>query len=153
MAQPSHTTVTIDGEKFDAVSTGVVFESKKEGSGKPEMGSLTTTIEVIVDFHDDVNMPFGTLKKLFELANVVTKEKEKDMKIEFWKDESRQDVLGCYQFKGWISKFATGSVHKGVVPEPLHVASSAASTVNHLLILNLEPVLNQQNFKEIKFTN
>src|SRR4051794_29897018 len=110
MAQPNRSTVTIDGTKFDAVSTSVVFNTLKDRTGMPEMGSLATNIRVWVDFHDDTNLPFGSLQKLFDLANVVTRDKIKDVKIEFWKDESKQDALGSYQFKGWISRFETSNL-------------------------------------------
>jgi hypothetical protein len=157
MAQPYRSTVTIDGTKFGAVSTSVVFKSAKDLAGMSEMGSLVTSIRVWVDFHDDTNMPFDTLKKLFDLANVVTREKTKDMKIEFWKDDSHEDALGCYQFKGWISRFETtnglpSQVGQSGVGGPAGESSSVVG-INHLLVLDLEPALNQQNFKEIKFTN
>jgi hypothetical protein len=159
MAAPYRSTVTIDGDKFDAVSTSVVFSTLKDKAGMPEMGSLQTTIRVWVDFHDDTNMPHGTLKKLFELANVVIREKIKDMKIEFWKDDSKQDALCSYGFKGWISRFETSNI----IPEGVGMAQAAGygtassqtalGAINHLLVMDLEPVLNQQNFKEIKMSN
>jgi hypothetical protein len=123
------------------------------------MGSLVTNIRVLVDFHDDTNMPHATLKKLFDLANVVTREKIKDMKIEFWKDDSKQDALCAYAFKGWISRFETSNPAPEAVPAAMAahagggVAPSPLSTINHLLVLDLEPVLNQQNFKEITMSN
>src|SRR5260370_22482612 len=110
----------------------------------PEMGSLTSSIRVWVDFHDDVNMPNGTLKGLFDLANVVTRDKIKDMKIEFWKDDSHQDALCSYSFKGWISGFHTCN------PDTVGSANGNADdfgNINHQLVLDLEPALNQQNFK------
>jgi hypothetical protein len=30
----------------------------------------------------------------------------KDIKIEFWKDESQEEAICTYQFKGWISNFS-----------------------------------------------
>ena len=158
MAQPYRSTVTIDGNKFGAVSTSVVFKSSKDVAGMSEMGSLTTAIRVWVDFHDDTNIPFATMKKLFDLANVVTRDKIKDMKIEFWKDDSHEDALGCYQFKGWISRFETTN---GLPSQAVQSAkggngasdNSSSLGINHLLVLDLEPALNTQNFKEIKFTN
>lgn len=145
MASPFRSTVTIDGSKFDAISTSVSFTSTKDRAGMPEMGSLTTAIRIWVDFHDDTNMPHATLKKLFELSNVVTREKVKDVKIEFWKDDAKQDALCSYSFKGWISRFETSN--------PIIDAENRGQHVNHLLYLELEPVLNQQHFKEIKMSN
>jgi len=148
MASPYRSSVTIDGTKFDAVSVVVAFNTDKDRAGMPQMGSLRTDIRVWVDFHDDTNLSHSTLKKLFDLANVVTRAKIKDIKIEFWKDDSHQDALCSYKFKGWISSFQTcnpaaGSFQGGLEDE----------NINHLLVLSLEPALNQQNFKDVSFGN
>jgi hypothetical protein len=42
MASPLRSTVTIDGNKFDALSSGVRFSTLKDRAGVPEMGSLAT---------------------------------------------------------------------------------------------------------------
>jgi hypothetical protein len=152
MANPYRSTITIAGKKFDAVSTQVVFNTLKDRAGMPEMGSLSTSIRVWVDFHDDVNMPNGTLKELFELANVVTREKIKEMKVEFWKDDSKQDALCSYSFKGWISRFETSNLMPDAAPQSSG-STLPQSTINHLLVMDLEPALNQQNFKEISMSN
>ena len=144
MASPYRSTVTIDGTKFNAVSTLVAFQTDKDRAGMPQMGSLQTTIKVWVDFHDDTNLPHSALKKLFDLANVVTRDKIKDMKIEFWKDDSQQDALCSYKFKGWISGFHTCNPSDG---------KNGSQAVNHLLELDLEPAMNQQNFKEVSMSN
>jgi hypothetical protein len=142
MASPNRCTVTIDGTKFDAVSANVTANTPKDNAGMPQMGALGTDITVFVDMHDDQNMPNSTLKKLFDLANVVTRDKIKDMKIEYWKDDSKQDALCSYSFKGWISKFSTSN--------PINTGDGG---LNHMLVLDLEPALNQQNFKELKLSN
>ena len=159
MAAPYRCTVTIDGTKFDAVSTSVTFGTEKDKTGMPQMGSLTTEIRVWADFHDDMNLPFSAITKFFTLANVVTRDKIKDIKIEFWRDDSHQDALCSYGFKGWVSRFETSNgneftkgmnlggveddkAFQGLVPE-----------LNHLLVLDLEPVLNQENFTEVKMSN
>jgi len=153
MAAPYRSTVTVDGTKFDAISTQVIFNTMKDRAGMPEMGSLTTTIRVWIDFHDDTNLPHSALKKLFELSNVVTREKIKPIKIEFWKDDSHEDALCSYSFNGWISRFETAN------PLPLATAQAGAAsgdpvgTVNHLLVVDLEPAINQANFKEITMSN
>ena len=59
MASPTRSTVTVDGTKFDAVSTQVAFTTAKDRAGMPQMGSLQTQIRVWVDFHDDTNLPHG----------------------------------------------------------------------------------------------
>lgn len=64
----------------------------------PQMGSLGTDITVYVDFYDDQNLPNSALKKLFDMANVVTRDKIKDIKIEYWKDDSKRDAL-CSHFR------------------------------------------------------
>ncbi len=145
MANPYRSTVTIDGTKFDAVSVQVVFTTAKDRAGMPEMGSLKTRIRVWADFHDDKNLPFSAVKKFFELANVVTREKIKDIKIEFWKDDSHEDALCSYKFKGWLSNFETSN-------PPLELNGDAPS-LNHMMVIDLEPVMNQQNFQEIAISN
>lgn len=153
MANPFRCTVTVDGKKFDAVSTSVVFNTQKDRAGMPEMGSLQTAIRVWVDFHDDTNMPYGTLKSLFELANVVVRDKIKDIKIEFWKDDAKKDALCSYSFKGWISRFETSNPMPEFSPQSSAGSLNPLSTINHLLVMDLEPTLNQQNFKEIVMGN
>lgn len=133
---PWRTTVTIDGNSFGANSVGVGFSTQADRSGSPVMGSLQTSIDVSVDIHDDVNMPFDSLRKLFDLANVVTKDKIKDIKIEFWKDENRQDVVCSYRLKGWISHWQTHS-----------------NGDNHTLVMSIQPSMNQDNFSTIMISN
>src|SRR5215469_9234787 len=135
-AAPYRSTVTVDGTKFDAVSSAVVFQTDKDRTGMPQMGSLNTSIRVWVDFHDDTNLPHSALKKLFDLSNVATRDKVKDMKIEFWKDDSHQDDLCSYSFKGWVSGFHTCNPPN--ISE--HGAPTSENLVNHLLVLDLEPV-------------
>jgi len=144
MPSPYRSTVTVDGTKFNAVSVVVAFQTDKDRAGMPQMGSLHTDIRIWVDFHDDTNLPHAALKKLFNLSNVVTRDKVKDMKIEFWKDDSQQDALCSYSFKGWISSFQTCNP----VPD-----SADRDQINHLLVLRLEPSMNQQNFQDISMSN
>lgn len=160
MAAPYRCTVTIDGTKFNAVSTSIKIGTDKDKAGMAQMGSLTTEIRVWADFHDDQNLPFGSIKKFFDLANVVTRDKIKDIKIEFWKDDSHQDALCSYSFKGWIGRFETSNP-----PDSLRAMNLSngdanekqfqgiAPSLNHMLVLDLEPVLNQQNFTDLKFSN
>ena len=68
------------------------------------MGSLKTAINAIVNMHDDVNMHDGTLSNLFQLANCVTRDKVKDIKIEYWKDDAKWNALCTFTFRGWISQ-------------------------------------------------
>jgi hypothetical protein len=155
MAIPYRCTVTLDGTKFGAVSTSVQFSTEKDRSGVPQMGSLSTAIRVWADFHDDQNLPFSAVKKIFDLANVVTKDKIKPMKIEFWKDDSRQDALCSYTFNGWIRRFeTTNPIELTALDKEMEAQfRSLTPDLNHVLVLDLEPAMNQQNFKEIKMSN
>ncbi len=158
MANPYRTTVTIDGNKFQAVTTSVKFNTAKDRAGVAQMGSLSTKIRVWADLHDDVNLPFSVVKSLFDLANVVTRDKIKAVKIEFWKDDSQQDALISYSFNGWIRRFETSNPLDFL---PRHVSSSTedalaegnAPSLNHMLVLDIEPALNQQNFQDVKLSN
>jgi hypothetical protein len=154
-AAPYRSTVTVDGTKFDAFSTVVAFQTDKDRAGMPQMGSLQAQIRVWVDFHDDTNLPHSALKKLFDLANVVTQDKIRDIKIEFWKDDAHQDALCSYSFRGWISGFHTCNPGNGNASNghATGADSNDLSKVNHLLVLDLEPAMNQQNFKDVTMGN
>lgn len=152
-ATPYRCTVTIDSTKFNAVASSVRFKTEKDRSGMAQMGSLSTSIRIWADFHDDTNLPNSALKKMFELANVVTRDKIKDVKIEYWKDDSHQDALASYSFKGWISRFETSNPHALASSADENEHPLPPQGINHLLVLDLEPALNQQNFNEIKLSN
>jgi len=160
MASPYRCTITIDGTKFDAVSSSIRFATEKDKSGMPQMGSLGSEIRVWADFHDDQNLPFDSLKKFFDLANVVTRDKIKDIKIEFWKDDAKQDALLSYGFKGWISRFETCNPSDATRAAGIRDGNSngksfqgIAPQLNHMLVLDLEPVLNQESFTDVKVSN
>jgi len=158
MATPYRCTVTIDGTKFNAVSTSVTFATEKEPSGMPKMGSLITEVRVWADFHDDTNLPFSAIKKFFDLANVVTRDKIKDMKVEFWKDDTHQDALCSYSFKGWISRFETSNGEEFTKGMELggdddKTFVGIAPALNHMLVLDLEPTLSQEHFGDLKMSN
>ena len=149
MAAPYRSTCTIDGNKFDCLSISVSFQTDKDRSGMPQMGSLSTSIRVYVDFHDDTNIPFSTMNSLFNMSNVVTKDKVKPIKLEFWKDDSHEDALAAYNFNGWISGFHTLNPYQS----DEQLAAEDHSGVNHVLVLDLEASMNQQNFQDISLTN
>ena len=138
MAKPSVTTVSIDGNKFNAYTANVQLATSVDAAGMPAMGSLNCSVQVSVDMHDTVNMPFATLKKLYDLTSVVTRDKIKSIKVEFWKDESQQDAICVYSFNGWISHWSTGSGGDGS---------------NHILQMNLQPAMDTQNFVELQMSN
>jgi hypothetical protein len=135
MAQPLVTTVTIDGNKFHALSASVSFSTASDRAGMPMMGSFVPAIEISVDLHD--NMRFELLKKLFDLAKLVTKDKIKDIKIEFWQDDEGQDVICTYTLKGWISHWNTSSGNGG----------------NHTLLMSIQPALDQNNYSDLAISN
>ncbi len=159
MAAPYRCTVTIDGTKFDAVSTSVTFATDKDKTGMPTMGSLITEVRVWADFHDDKNLPFSAIKKFFDMANVVTRDKIKDIKLEFWKDDSHQDALCSYAFKGWVSRFETSNdkeFTKGMYlgeNDKEKAFMGLAPALNHMLVLDLEPTLSQEHFGDLKMSN
>jgi len=159
MAQPYRCTVTIDGTKFDAVSTSVEFNTQTDQNGMPLMGSLNTEVVVWADFHDSQNLPFSALKKFFDMANVVTRDKIKPMKVEFWKDESKQDALCSYSFNGWVQRFETLNPTDVTANLDMSLQSDDAKfqgiapQLNHMLVLGLQPAMNQQNFGSISQSN
>jgi hypothetical protein len=95
---------------------------------------------VKVDLNDEKIVPFATIKKLFELGNVPTREKIKEIKVEFWKDANMKDVICSYKFKGWISLFRTSNV-------------ASDKDLNHMLDLEITPVINKENYQEITIGN
>ncbi len=135
--KPSNATVTIDGDKFNAIATHVEISTVHDNTGMPMMGSLKCTISAMVDMHDNQNMPFATLAKLYDLAHLVTRDKIKDIKIEFWTDDSQKDALVTYTFRGWLSLFAT----------------SSGDGANHTLKIDIQPALDPKQFVNIKLGN
>ena len=155
MANPYRTTVTIDGQKFQAVTTSVKFNTAKDHSGTAQMGSLSTKIRIWANLHDTVNLPFSMVKHFFDLANVVTNSKVVPVQIVFWKDDSQQDALMSYSCNGWIQRFQTSNP-LDFLPQAAPastedlLAEGTAPSLNHMLILDIEPALNQQNFQQIR---
>ena len=137
MALPSNTSVTIDDSDFNAFSAHVSVSTLQDKVGMPQMGTLQCMINFVVDMHDNNNMPYATLQKLFTLSNGVTRDKIKDIKIVFWTDESHSDALCTYAFKGWIAEFTTGS----------------GGGSNHTLSIRVQPALDEKNFIDLKMGN
>jgi hypothetical protein len=71
------------------------------------------------------------------LANIVTRDKIKDVKIEFWQDERQQDAICTYSFRGWISNWRTISGHGE----------------NHLQEISIQPAMDSKNYIELKMGN
>jgi hypothetical protein len=137
MANPSNTTITVDGTKLNAFSTQVGLATVADSTGMPSMGSLTCSMDFSADMHDTTNVPFATVKKYFDLANIPTKDKIKDVKIEFWTDEKRTDALCTLAFKGWISSWT--------------ISSGGGS--NHVLSVSIQPALDQKNYHDLQLGN
>jgi hypothetical protein len=147
-AQPSNATCTIGGNSFDALEIMVALETTPDHSGMPQMGSLQTMIRVVVDLSDTQNMPYGTLSSLFKTANVATQASVQDCKVEYWTDDSKQNALCSVKFKGWISGFQTVNP-AGTMSD----ITSQGQVINHMLVLDLQPSLNQNNFPSFTFSN
>jgi hypothetical protein len=137
MASPRITTVQIDDVIFNAESVSVGFTTSGTATGLPIMGSLHTSVEVTVDAHDTDNLPFQSLKTLFELSKLVTRDKVKTIVIKFWNDDGASDVICTFTFDGWINHFQIHSADGG----------------NHTLVMSLQPTLDQQNYHVIDIGN
>jgi hypothetical protein len=140
---PVRATVSVDGEKFDVVEAVFAMCTAKDASGMAMMQTLSTSVQIRIDLHDDKNIPFGTLKKLFDLSNVATREKIKDFKCELWKDDAKKDVICSFKCKAWISTFRVSNVG----------GDSGGTTYNHVLDIEFTPVHNQANYQEITLGN
>lgn len=117
MPTPSVTTVTIDGNKFNALSA-IVSLTAGDQAGVPQMGSLVC-VDVVVDINDNQNVSFS-------------RDKFKDITIEFCQDEHQQDAICWYAFKGRISHWRTGRDGNG----------------NPTLSMTLQAAIDSKNFSE-----
>jgi len=154
-ATPNRSTCTIDGNKFDAEEIFFALNTPADKAGMPQMGGLQITIRVVADFHDNQNLPFGTLNSLFNLANVATNANIKPMKLEYWQDDSMQNALCSISFNGFISKYQTCNPAGQASGSQFGTGTgnSADGNINHMLILELTPVVNAQNFQSLTFAN
>ncbi len=137
MPSPRHSSVTIDGKRFNTLSTKFGMTTVHDDFGIPMMGSQRITIDVTVDMHDTDNMRFDVLSTLFDLANIVTRDKIKQIQIAYWKDDLQDDALCVFRFEGWISNFMT--------------LSGGGS--NHTLLLSFQPKLAGSSFHDIQLGN
>lgn len=152
MAGPYNSTVTFDGTAFDAVELGVMLSTTPDRNGMPTMGSYTTKVRIILDPSDQQNLPFGTVQKLFNAANVTTADKIKAVKLEYWTDDSKQNALCCYKFNGWISYFQTlNPVGNGTTN--LQGQQGQTNVMNNMMVLEITPQLNTQNQPNFTFSN
>lgn len=158
MASPNRVTVTINGTKFNSPVASVKLSSQVDQTGTPMLGSLGSHVRVYVNFHDQTNLPFSALQGFFNLANVVTLQNVVPIKIEFWKDDAAQDALYSYQFNGWIQRFTT--LNPSDVTRAINWGDGSwedndnwAPPLNHLLVLDLQVAMNQQNYSALAMAN
>ena len=137
MAAPSNSTITIDGNKFNAMSAHFSLGTPHDHTGMPHMGQTQVAIAFTVDLHDTVNMPNSVLKQLFELSHTMTRDKIVPMKIQYWTDESQQEAIVTYSFDGWISQYYTGSGDGG----------------NHTLHISVQPTIGTNQYMTVDFGN
>ncbi|WP_419804492.1 hypothetical protein [Terriglobus sp.] len=145
MASPNIASVTIGDASFRAVGVHFGVSTVHDGvTGMPMIGSVACDIIVLVDVNDRINVPFATLKNLFELATAVNRSKILPIKLSFWADDAAQDAICTYSFRGWLSSYVTstgasrGGEHGGA---------------NHLLTLTLQPELDEKQHTKIDIGN
>jgi hypothetical protein len=143
MAGRARVSCTVDGTTFPAVEAVFEMNTGQDNAGMPALQTLTTSLQVRFDLHDKEAIPFDKIQKLFNLANVATRDKVKDVKIEYWDDDTKQNVICAFKFKGWISSFRTSNVNTDV----------GDTTFNHILDIRFTPVVNQANYKEVQISN
>ncbi len=132
------TTVQFDDLTFLAFATEFsVFAIGTNDFGIPALGSTAYATQVSVDMHDNLNIPFSTVQKLFDHAHSLTRDKIKTCKLTFWKDDQRRDALSTFTFDGWISHFSILS----------------GSESNHLLVIKIQPQPGTKQFTEIAHGN
>ncbi|AEU34455.1 hypothetical protein [Granulicella mallensis] len=146
MAQPNIASVSIGSNSFNAIGIHFGMSSMHGGMGMPVMGSLACSIAVVVNLNDQVNVPFATLSALFQLAYGITREKVQDIILSFWADDSKQNAICTYTFRGWISNYVT-STGSG------QGAGQESGATNHILTLTLQPELDTKQFVKIQIGN
>ena len=147
MAQPNIASVSIGPNNFRAVGVHFGVSTLNNGHpGTPLMGSISCSVLVMVDLNDQVNMPFGTLQNIFNLGYGVTREKIQNIILTFWSDDSAQNVICSYTFRGWISNYVT-TTGMG------RSSSKENEATNHVLTLTLQPELDANNFVKIALGN
>jgi len=134
---------TVDGTKFNAVEALFEMNTQSDHAGMPTLQTFNTSVHVRVDLNDTKNFPFGNIQKIFNLGNVPTRDKIKDIKLEFWEDDDMKNVICSFQFKGWVRSFRTSNVG----------GDTGGAAFNHVLDLVFTPVVNQSDYKEIKIGN
>lgn len=145
--------VEIDGEEFLTVSNSMNFNTLRTHTGEPEMGSFKAQFEIWIDMHDTDAMPFDKVKKLFDLANVVTQNKQVDCKVEIFKDETLEECLASCSFKGWIADLLYINPMPNTSMQSGTGSTEPGSTLNSVCKLILVPVLHTGAAAELTLSN
>src|SRR5579884_331813 len=139
VTHPSHScaTITIGDLKIKAFSTLAGISTNTDGvSGMPVMGQNLTTFEFSLDISDKT-IPFDTIKRLFHLCWLPTREDTKEIRIVFHRDENDDDAILTLSFNGWVSSWT--------------VSSGTGS--NTVLAITLQPALNKQHYMDMQIGN
>jgi hypothetical protein len=153
MATPVHqrSVININGIEFHAHACEIRVGTAKDELGLPQMGTQATKICVSVDVSDEVNMPFDKIQGLYELSNIVTSDKIVGMTFSFLRDENPDNVIVSFQLEGWISLFAVSN-YMTPAGDP-EAPDSGVGLMNDRLYLEIEPRVNEMNYKEITIGN
>jgi hypothetical protein len=135
--------VTFGGQSFFVMDAEFQICTNHDQAGMPVMGTIATSVAFCIDLHDTENFSFSKLKALFDLANVPDRNKIKDFKCEFLKDDKGNDVICSYQGKGWISSFRTSNVG----------GENNTRSHNHLLHVVVKPALSEGMAQDITLGN
>jgi len=143
MPYPHRCSLEIDGIEIHAASAWIELKAPRDEEGQPEIGVLETSIGVCLDLHDRQNVGFSVLSQLFELANRATHEKIVEMAVTMWDDEDHEDVIGRFNFRGWISLWRAETPKRYTQP----------ADQNHELYLELQPELDPEQLHRINVSN
>ena len=143
MPYPHRCSIEIDGMEVHAASAHVGLKAPRDEHGQPEIGVLETSIGVCLDLHDRRNVDFGTVARLFELANRATQDKIVDVSVRLWDDEDHTDVVAQFNFRGWICEWRADTPKR----------YTEAGEQNHELYLELQPELDPDQLHRIVISN
>ncbi len=145
MANPYRCSAQIGDVEIQALSANFDLFSSKDELGLPNIGSADTCISLTIDLLDTQNATFTKLSRLFDLANRLHQEKVVDMKLWFWIDEHQEDAVMQLSFPGWVRRFN--------VVQPSITAPGGGGTLGHMLLLEIEPALDETHYKKILISN
>ena len=115
-AKPTRASITIGDFTVHALAVHIGLATVRDGHpGMAYMGSISCGITVVINLSDQLNVPFSTHRGIFDLANSVSQEKIKVIKINFWTDDSATDVVCSYAFRGWISQYTSATDEKTTI--------------------------------------